>query len=280
MKKLCAIAVAIVAGFALVPTLEAESPIKGLYLDQNLQAGYNPVGAQLVTKLYYRLPLPEGEGILWESAKIDVGLANSLSPAYDFVGAFVDIEPIAIFDLELKAQRAVYFDALGYGFQDLGGYGSDFSASALSDLPDGNSAGWILSAAPTLKMAVGRLAFSNTLHVNYFDVGDGHGYFYETYGNCVLAKRDLELFNDAYLLWSFVRSKDRSVMAGLNESILGVPNSGYRSQILEAVGVLSDKLSDRLSFYGALTAGIYLEDENFRGKPRVSGIIGAAYRLR
>lgn len=194
MRKLAAaLLLACFAGSAL----SSETATRGLYVDQSLQAAYNPVGLQLGTKLFYRLPLIQKEGLLWESTKIDVGIKNNLSPAFDFVGPFIDIEPIAIFDLALSAQFTGYYSALGFGFRDLAGYDAPFSTSALDAVPSRNAGGYLLSAAPTLKFAVGRFAFSDTLHMNYFNVDGAEGYFYETFANCALAKSGFEFYNDA-----------------------------------------------------------------------------------
>jgi hypothetical protein len=253
----------------------AEKAERGLYLDQNLQAAINPLGLQLGSKLFYRVPLVEEEGILWESTKVDIGLKNNLSPAFDLVGAFIDIEPIAVFDLALSAQFAGYFGALGFGFRELPGYDAGFDAAALDSIPQKDAAGYLLSVSPTLKFALGGFVFSNTLHLNYFRVDGGSGFFYETIGNCPLAKSGFELFNDAYALYKL----DSGLMLGLNYSILGVPASSYRSQALQAVGVYTGKLSERLSLYAALTAGTYLEDRYLKYAARVAGQAGIVVGL-
>lgn len=253
----------------------AEPVVRGFYLDQNLGGAVNPLGVQLGTKLLYRTPLIRQKGILWESTKIDVGIANSLSPAYDFIGGFLDIEPIAVFDVAFTAQFAGYYSGLGYGFHDLAGYGAAFDQNTLASLGSKNTAGYLLCAAPTLKFALGSFAFSNTLHVNYFNVDGGSGYFYETYANCILAKSGVELYNDAYALMSI----GAGLMAGLNDSVLVVPASGYQSHTLQAVGILSKALSGRLSVYAALTAGMYLEDRYYQYQPRVAGLAGFTSRL-
>jgi hypothetical protein len=265
-------------GLALAVAAAAAFPEparQGLYFDQNLQAAFNPIGLQLGTELFYRLPLVKKEGMLWESTKVDIGIKNGLSPAFDFIGPFIDIEPIAVFDLALSAQFAGYFDALGYGFRELSGYGAGFDKDALDALPAKNAAGLFLSAAPTLKFALGAFAFSDTLHLNYFKVDGGAGRFYEAVANCVLGKSGAELFNDAYALVSF----GSGLMAGLNDSILYVPASGYRSHALQAVGVYTKGLSERLSLYAALTAGTYLEDRYYRFEPRVAGQAGIRLAL-
>jgi len=63
------------------PALEAEKAVAGLDLDQTVQASVDPLGLQAVTRLYYRVPLSDRPGLLWESARIDAGILNSLSPS-------------------------------------------------------------------------------------------------------------------------------------------------------------------------------------------------------
>ncbi|MGA2545579.1 MAG: hypothetical protein ABSF43_03445 [Rectinemataceae bacterium] len=255
---------------AVASFISAEPAVQGFYLDQNLGGAYNPLGVQLGTKFLYRMPLDIGKGVLWESAKIDAGLGNELSPAYDFIGAFVDAEPIAIFDLAVSAKFAGYYSGLGYGFHDLAGYSAAFDTNTLDSLSSKNAIGYIVSVAPTLKFAFGPFAFSNTFHVNYFNVDGGGGYFYEAYANCVLAKSDIDLFNDAYALLSI----GSGIMVGLNDSFLIVPASGYQSQVLQAIGILQKSLSGRLSVYAALMAGLYLEDRYYQYSPHVAGQVG------
>ena len=269
------LAAALLLALASGAAAQAAPARRGFYLDQSIQAAYNPLGAQLVTKLFYRLPLSDRGGILWESTKLDLGLENSLSPAFDFLGLYLDLEPIAFFDLTLAARLAGYHDALGYGFRELGGYEDEYDADSLGELAGGSEAGLFLSAAPTLKLAFGPLALSNTLRINYFRAGDGEGYFYEAVGNCVLEKSGFELYNDAYA----VALLGGGLMAGLNHSLLYVPGSGYRSSCLKAVAAVDAPLSGRLSLYAALAAGLYLEDRYLEGEARVAGQAGILLEL-
>lgn len=269
MKKLVIAAIAAVAA----GLLHADPAVQGLYTDQSLQASYNELGVQLVSKAYYRLPLIKRDGILWESTKIDVGIQNNLSPAYDFVGGFIDIEPIAVFDLQLIAQFAGYYSGLGYGFRTLQGYDSAFDTAAQDAIPGKDTAGYVLSAAPTLKFAIKDFAFSDTLHVNYFNVDGGTGYFYETIANCPLGKNDVELYNDAYALYSV----GKGIYVGLNDSILDIPGSGYVSHSLQALGAIDKSLSGKLELYAALTAGTYLEDRYLQYAFHAGGQVGIVY---
>lgn len=248
---------------------------QGLYLDQNLQAACNPLGVQLGTKLFYRLPLVKKKGVLWESTKIDAGIVNTLSPAYDMAGGFVDIQPIAFFDLSLSAQFAGYFSALGYGFHDLAGYDSAFDETALNALPAKDTGGYLLSAAPTLQFAAGPIVAVDTFTLNYFNVDGGRGYFYETIANCALAKNGVELANQAYLLARL----GPALMVGLNDSLLHIPASGYESHALHLMGIFTKDFNERASLYSALMLGVYLSDRYDRYEPHAAGQVGVTLAL-
>jgi hypothetical protein len=253
MKKLI-LALALLAGVGV--GLWAEKAEKGFYLDESLQASVNPLGLQSVTDVFYRVPLVNKEGILWESTKIDLGLQNNLSPAYDMIGAYILIEPIAVFDLALTAQFIGFYNALNFGFYTLSGYGAGFNNAALGLLASRNTLGYMLGATPTFKIAFGPVAIADSFAFSFFSVDDGNGFFYERINNVVLAKNDYELVNNAYLLYTIVPG----VRVGLNDCLVMVPASGYVSHRIVAMGVSSTNLTARLSINGVLQLGTFLAD--------------------
>jgi hypothetical protein len=253
----------------------AEPARKGVVFDQNVQAAWGPLGAQTVTKLFYRQPLSDKGGALWESTKIDFGIKNSLSPAYDMAGVFVDILPIAVFDLAFSAQAIGYYDALGFGFKSVADYNAGFDDEALDPIEGKNALGFMLTANPTFQIAAGPIVVMDSFSVNAFSVDDREGYFHEAVGGCVLKKQDIELTNDAYALFTF----PFGLMLGVNDSFLFVPGSRYTSHCLQAIGVYSAQLSEKLSFYSALTGGTFLEDRYYEGKLRISGQAGLTLNL-
>lgn len=259
----------------VVAGLSAEKAKKGFYLDQSIQGSFNPLGLQFLTQAYYRIPLVNKEGILWESTKIDIGLQNNLSPAYDMIGAYVDIEPIAIFDLALTAQAIGYYDFLGFGFYSVSGYSAGFDDASLSALTAKNTSGYTLSATPTLKIAFGPIAIADSFGLTYFSVDDGSGFFYEIVANCVLAKNDYELTNNAYLLASVTPG----VLVGLNDYVLFVPNSGYLSHRIVAMGIYTSRFSPRLSFNAILQLGTFLQDAYNQYIFYVGGQVGISLAL-
>jgi hypothetical protein len=256
-------------------SVSAEKAVAGWYFDQNVQGAYNPLGVQLVSKFYYRMPLMEKEGVLWESTKIDIGLSNSLSPAYDILGVFIDIEPIAVFDLAFSAKAIGYLNAFGFGFREMTDYDAAFDDAALDAIPDENALGFAFTAAPTFKIAVGPVAVLDTFSFSFFIADDGDGYFYEVSNGCVIKKKDMLLVNEAYLLYAF----DFGLMTGLTDSILFVPGSGYVSHCLQGVAVYTTEFSDSFSIYAALTAGSFIEDRYYQGKLRIAGQVGITLKL-
>jgi hypothetical protein len=258
---------------ALMPS-GAQTPQKFWHLDQEIQGGY-PGGLQFSSKLFYRMPLSESTEALWKSTKIDLGLANALSPAFDFLGAFIDIEPIAFFDIALSAQAQGYFKTLGYGFHDMAGYQSAFDTSTLAHLPSKNTLGYCLSAAPTIKFALGHIVAADTFGISYFDVDGGLGYFYEAEANCILAKKGVEFTNQAYLLFAVING----LMVGFNDSLLNVPSSGYESQTVHVVTIFNSTIEKEMSLYFALLTGLYVEDRYFDRQIHLAGTVGIALSL-
>lgn len=240
-----------------------------------MQASWNPLGLQFVTKLFYRAPLIAREGLLWESTRIDAGFLNNLSPAYDMAGVFLTVEPIAIFNVTVTAQAVGFYNALGFGFYSLSGPGAGFDSSSLQALAPKDTAGYVLSAAPTLKAAFGPFAFLDTFTVMYFNVDGGQGYFYERLNNCVLGKSDTELVNQAFVMYAF----QPEILAGLTDWILVVPSSGYLSHRVSVMGIYSTGLSKGLSLYSALAVGTYLADRSYQNGIYLGGQVGIVAKL-
>jgi hypothetical protein len=272
VKKLLSV---LVLAALVLPALSAEKTRQGAGLDQNVQASLDPLGLQFVTKVYYRMPFVQQEGMLWESTKVEVGVQNNLSPAYDLMGVYIDFAPVAVFDLVLSAQASGYFNGLGFGFYNLSGYGAGFDADSLKALPSQNSQGWLLTASPTLKFAWGPLVALDTFSLFYFYADNGSGYFYERIGNVVLAKSDIELQNQAYLLYTIVPG----VLAGLNDTVLTVPASGYVTHRLVAMGIYSTRLSDMVSLNAVLQVGTYFADRYYQYALYAAAQVGVSLAL-
>jgi len=261
--------------FLAAPLVFSDRAIQGFYLDQNVGASWDPLGAQAVTQLYYRIPLSQSDNILWASTKVDFGVVNNFSPSYDLAGVFVSIQPIAVFNLVLEAQAAGYFHQLGFGFYSLSGYGAGFDNASLAQLTPMDTTGYVLSAAPTLQVAFGPVALQDTFSLTYYNADGGTGYFYERIGNVALAKSDTELLNQAYALLTV----HPGLLVGLNDYYLVVPASSYVSHRLAAVAVYTSQLRQKLSLYSVVLLGTFLADRYYQYTIYVGGEVGVTVRL-
>lgn len=253
----------------------AEPTREGLYFDQVVQASHNPLGLQAISKFFYRLPVFNDPGLLWESTKLDVGVQNNLSPSFDLIGVFAKLEPIAFFDIAVAVQFAGYYNLFGYGFYELPTYSSPSDPNEMSRSDTQNAAGFAFSVAPTLKAAFDPIVISNTFTLSYFYADNGQGYFFERIGNVALRKSDIELINSAYLLVN----PFEGFYAGLNDWTIFVPGSGYVSHRLCAVGAYTAHLTQSLALYGGLFLGTFLNDQYFQYEFYTGAQIGMTLRL-
>src|SRR5208283_2671705 len=187
-----------------------------------------------------------------------------------WAGVFVDLQPIAFFDLALTGQFTGYFNALGFGFVDLPGYSAPFESASISHDGQRTAPGYLLAAAPTLKVALGPFAALDTFSITYFHADDGNGYFFERIANCPLGKKDYELLNQAYALVTITPG----LLTGFSDYVLIVPASGYMSHRVAGVGVFNTGLQDKLSLYSALMLGTYLADGYYQYNLYVGGQVG------
>ena len=130
------------------------------------------------TGALYRIPLSESKDILWKSTKIDIGLQNGWTPGDDFFGIKLAFEPVAVFDVTVKAGYYGMFDAFGYGYYDLPSASSPYDDKARKSLDPLSVNGWWLSAAPRLKVKIGHLLAVDCLTTDYFSM-QRSGYFLE-----------------------------------------------------------------------------------------------------
>lgn len=246
----------------------------GLFFDQSFAVSVQPSGAQSATKLFRRFPLYEKTGVLWDAAKVDVGLDNRLTPSYEVPFLFIDVIPIAFFDIRLRAGYMQFYRGLGYGFTRLGSYDAEWSASKRSGVHRGNRGGLWLDASPSLRLALGPFAFVNTFTVTRVDFGS-HGYFYEPYQDVALRCSDHTFMNDTIAVWRY-----GGFAAGINHFILHVPGSGYSSESASAVAAWSAKPGGDAEWYAGVKAGMYLRNRYYRGEFVAAAWIGASLRLR
>jgi hypothetical protein len=235
---------------------------KGLYTAVSAAGGVNPVIAKISADVYYRIPLSSDPGILWNSTCIDFGITGSSTPVDYSAAGFINIEPIAFFNLKLSAAAQKFHTAAGYGYQKLNSPDSDYSSSSLSDIDGESKTAYKYSAEPALKFKYSRIILTNTFMLNYIKVSTPDQYYYEPYSDTVHKRKDWNYAHSTNLLFEI----NSSLIAGVNNYFNKTESTDCQSNRIAGLILFNTKCSnnDEITF-GAL-AGSYTENRNYKGE--------------
>lgn len=261
---------------------EKTGPERGLSFRSALAAKVNPLGASFVNKIYYTEPLyGERSGVLWDSARIDMGITNYFTPAFNDISIELFAEPIAFFDFRVNAGVRTAYNLFGYGFSPAESYDAD-----PEDPEDDIETGWFIRLAPTFKAALGPVVFLNTFTLSHFSFNAeyaGMEYLYEPLNAVVIKNNDYLVKNSTALLYKFPLEGETVVLSGLEYLLLYVPDSKFRRQELSFLGVVQFPLEEKeMSLDGALLLKAYLEDKekDFKAGDLTPGVqIGITKKL-
>ena len=183
----------------------AQKAEPGLYADVQLGAMLNPLGSELGSRLYYRIPFIDSDHPLLASSHLDLGLDNRVTPAFDRVMLFASFEPLAILDFSAHIGYMRAYKALGFGFVSLPAYEAPYDQKAIDTLSQQNRGGLWTDATARLKAAFplgdGKVVATHAWTVNYLRFGRGEGYFYERQQDVVFKTRDYSFIHDTMLAW-------------------------------------------------------------------------------
>ena len=155
----------ILAMLAMVPSAllaqeAAGSGARRAEVHESLGTAINPLGLQNALDVTWRWPLSRSRRPLLADAHVSAGLADRLSPAYDRLGAFLEVAPLSVLDVRLGLEPVFYFGTFSsmLGFP---GYDAPFDDAARDVLRahGGPVPGFAGRAyvAPTAQVRVGRL---------------------------------------------------------------------------------------------------------------------------
>jgi hypothetical protein len=248
---------------------------QGVFLSQSAGFCENPLGVLVETGALYRIPLSDSKDILWKTTKIDIGLQNGWTPADDFFGFRLAFEPIAFFDITLKAGYYGMFDAFGYGYYGMQSPSSPYNDKARKDLDPLSVNGWWLSATPRLKVKIGRFLAVDCITANYFHMLHT-GYFLEVRSYTIHKTKDIDIQNDVYAFYEI----SGAVMAGVNYHTIAVKGTGVFSDRLSAMAIITPVLKQFESTFVAALAGFYFRDPLFRMNAYVGVQAGFELKLK
>lgn len=254
--------------FTIIICSFADQVEKGFNFSQNIAASVNPSGLLLSSQLFFRLPLVNKKGILWESTKIDAGIDNDLSPAFENPGVFIRCEPIAFFDLTLYVNRINLYKTLGSGYVAMESYSSLHDNKHLEGLSQSDQQGWWIRSSPTIKLAYKRFILANITTMHYFQMSK-KGYYLERFTNSILDSKDLVVNNELFLFLKI----NSTFLSGFNYTFQSVPASNENFYRLALTFIYNKKLTNKTKLSAVLVSGSYLKHSFFDKRNPYAGLM-------
>lgn len=232
-----------------------------------LAVGANPLVVGATGSATRTIPLyPQRSGVLWDSARVELGAQLLANPSFTDLAARVYFEPIAPFDLTLRSGVRSFYNALDLGAAPLSGYDASPPSATGDDYDGRNELGWFFGVAPRLKAAVGPLIVTNTFTATWYDVsGSAAAFLEEPLTITAVERTDWVLQNEAQLLYRF-REVDAPFLAtGVTHRSAWVPSADRSDQPVSQrsalLGVYVAQLTPRTSLQSVLFLGAYINGE-------------------
>jgi hypothetical protein len=228
-----------------------------LVFTQSIGGILNPLGFLSESRVLYRMPLSRDTGILFNSTKLELGIVNEWSPADEMPGIAFNIEPIALFNIWVKAGLYEQYRLFGFGYRKLDGKNGPYHDSIIADITRENRTGSRITVAPSLKMKAGPVIVADNVTCNRIDLFNTEEYFYEIRTALPHYSHDFNFINDLIVLYEW----SSRLRTGVNYNLVYVHGTEVRQQKLGAM-VISTPLHRKLhSLFGLVTGGIYLESQ-------------------
>lgn len=234
---------------------------KGFYLYQGFAGLDYPVGVMSDTAVFYRIPVSQGSGMLFESSHADIGLENWFTPTDNFLALYFKLEPIAFFDIVFRGGQYDLFNLTGIGFQPVSGPNVPYDPESASKLSHENRSGLWCMITPTFKVKFWNIILTHSLTLNYFNMNYS-GYFTEIHTDSILHGEDINMQNVTYGFYEL----SRQLLIGINHYFLSVPSTGYVSERLASAAVFKPALPWFDNVFITALAGTYLQDHSYTGK--------------
>ena len=228
-----------------------------LVFTQSVGGILNPLGFLADSRVLYRVPLSQDTGILFRSTKIEAGIINEWSPADEMFGIGWNIEPLAIFNVWIKAGLYENYRLFGFGYRRLDGKNGRYHDSIVGDIPQENRAGSRITVAPSLKLKVGPVIIADNLTCNRIDLFDTEEYFYEIRTALPHYSHDFNFINDVIMLFEW----SSRLRTGFNYNLVYIRGTEVRQQKLGVMVIETPSAKKLKNVFGLITAGGYLESE-------------------
>jgi hypothetical protein len=275
MKKTTGIALLLSGLTLFTGQVVAEKAERGVYNDNCIGASMNPLGVLVDNKLFWRMPLSVKPGPLWESAKLDVGIQNTWSPADEVFAARIAFEPIALFSLTGSAGLYGMYTALGYGMYPFPSANDAYCSSPPKEVKPQSAFGTWLSIAPELRLKIKRLILVNTCTADYLSLNRS-GYFLELRNYALHATKGGDLVNCANLLVEC----NKLFLTGAAYRYLKAFGTDIKSHRVSALAIALFPKSRFGNCFCAGTAGYYIADPALGGAPYAGMMAGTNFKVK
>lgn len=258
----------------LLCCIDVSAADKGLFTSAGAVAGINPVIGRISADIYYRIPLSSDPGILWNSTCLDLGMNGSITPVDYNASGYINIEPIAFFNLKFTAAVQQYHTLAGYGYQKMESPDSDYSPDALSDIEGESKTACKYSAEATLKFRYNRFIFADTFTLNHIIVSASDRYYYEPYSDSIHEKDDWNYANSTSLLYEV----NNRLLAGINNYYNRTESTDCRSNRIAAIVLYSPETENSDKINLGVLAGTYTENKNYKND--IYAVVFAVYTMK
>ena len=173
---------------------EATPDDSGLVHQSALAIRATPIGLSLFSDTGYKVSLwDDPESDLFSNTKLEGGVTTALSPAFGWVGPYVEFMPVAALRLRLAAQFMGYFGNFGFLYVPEGEGELDWSSAALDRAEEEglgvSSTGYMIHAQATPQMRFGRIVVTAETNFQWIRMGVDSDY-YEPYYDLLFAPQE------------------------------------------------------------------------------------------
>lgn len=207
----------------------------GWNFDTNISMSSNGkglTGGEIGASIFNRQYIGSGEDILFKNNKIDMGIENLFTPTSNETMAYINYEPIAFFDISVKAGYTYMYKALGYGFYTFQKPDEKYDGETLKNLKAEDRFGYRIVVAPTLKFKYQNFIAVNATTINMMNM-NYDGYYLNWRSYAIEKGQDMNYSNSTYLLYEM----NKCMTYGLTYDYSKVPTSttGQRISLMCAL---------------------------------------------
>ncbi len=197
-QRMCGAVVAVFLVCAAAQTVHAEESVEesveeeqGFHHDSTVQIRATPIGLSYFSNTSQRFSLWDSDNDLLDGTFAGAGATATLSPAFGWVGPYVEILPVAVLNLRASLQVMSYYGTFGslYVPEDGQTWDDDALDAAWDDSLGQSSTGWKLELEATPQMLIAGVVMTAETSIRRIDMGTESAY-YEPFFDLLMEPQD------------------------------------------------------------------------------------------